>query len=161
NHHQLTLALVAEYSRSGNDAELSRLVPLAIAAAQAALRKTPDDEAIQRTLAQLLLDDLPAANWSLLEPTSMNADSDCSLTRLPDGSILAGASPGKLDQYAIVGRSPLRRVTALRLDTVPRSDLPRGGCGWDNGGNFALTQWRVAVRRADGTTVPVSLASAA
>jgi hypothetical protein len=162
NDPRLPLALIAEYARAGNEAEVKRLVPDAIAAARAALDKTPGDETTQLALAQLLLDELPAPSWTRLEPISMTADSGCTLSRLSDGSILAGpVADTKEDRYTLASRSATRRIAALRLEVIPHPSLPVGGIGWASNGNGDLTELTVSVKRGNGTTSPLALHTAA
>ena len=161
NDAGLARALVAEYTRAGNRVEAKRLLPTVIAATRAALETSPDNESIARELVQLLVDDLPEPVWDRLEPVTMNADSNCALTRQSNGTILSGpASTPQGDTYTLTSRSPLRQIAALRLETFPHESLPNEGQGWGLG-NFCLTEVRAELQRADGTKRPLKFRSAA
>jgi hypothetical protein len=92
----------------------------------------------------------PAAQWTVLRPTSAVSTGGVSLTTAPDGSLLAGgANPGEAI-YTIEATLTLPRVTAVRLEALPDSSLPKGGPGRDPYGNFQLNGFEVD---ADGTTL--------
>jgi tetratricopeptide (TPR) repeat protein len=140
---------------------MKALLPATIAAVRTALEKSPGDESLSRGLAQLLVDDLPSTAWHFLEPVSMSADSNCTLTLQPDGSILSGpADTPRGDSFTIRSRIPLRRLAALRLETFAHTSLSNQGQGWQ-AGNFCLTEVRAELARVDGTRHPLKFRFAA
>ena len=54
------------------------------------LSRAPDDEAAAAALAELLPEADASAGWTILRPDVMTSAAGATLTRLPDGSVLAG-----------------------------------------------------------------------
>ena len=156
---QLHVVLAHELARKGDRTSAAKHRKIAVEAFQQSLGERLPDPSMASELARLMIEDLPL-NWAKLEPTEMKAESGCTFTRQPDGSILAGPSTSQFDSYTIQCRNSLRRIAALRLDVLPHASLPGGGPGWVVG-LFHLTELRAALRRADGTTVPLGIRSAA
>jgi tetratricopeptide (TPR) repeat protein len=111
-------------------------------------------------LAELVAAAAASPQWQPLQPTELAPDPHGKLVLLPEGSILSEpVSETKESSYRIVCRSPVRRVTALRLETLPHSSMPSFGQGWDSG-NFHLSELRAEIRRSDDTLVPLSFRAA-
>ncbi|MDX2151955.1 MAG: PSD1 and planctomycete cytochrome C domain-containing protein [Bryobacteraceae bacterium] len=102
-----------------------------------------------------------ASKWKTLQG-SARAESATRLVAQPDGSVLATGANPQSDRYLVEAPAPLKRITALRVEALPHSTLPRGGPGRDIYGNFVLTdvvmevngqpvRWRLA--RADQGSV--------
>ena len=81
--------------------------------------------------------------WSLLEPKRSSATGGAALTRLEDGSILAGGESPAQSRYTVVVQTELRGITAFRLEVLPDRSLPCSGPGRSEGGNFVLSELRV------------------
>ncbi len=83
------------------------------------------------------------SEWSVVESSSLKAESGAALRAEPDGSIRVQAEKGadapKREAYTIVGRTKLPRVTAVRLEALPDPSLPHGGSGRAADGNFVLS----------------------
>jgi tetratricopeptide (TPR) repeat protein len=103
------------------------------AQAQAELEKS-------RELYTRLLAKYPEPRWTVLTPTDVKSAGGATLTRLDDGSILAGGTNPEKDTYTFVARTDLPRVTAFRLEAMAHPSLPRGGPGRVDWGNFALSE---------------------
>ncbi|MGC8638382.1 MAG: DUF1549 domain-containing protein [Isosphaeraceae bacterium] len=85
-----------------------------------------------------------AVRWKTLEPSSLKAGGDVTLTKQPDGSILAtGKSPSQ-SVYTIIAETDLTDITGLRLEVLPSDGLPSKGPGRAPDGNFVLTEIEVA-----------------
>jgi hypothetical protein len=99
-----------------------------------------------------------AVRWTSLEPARATSNLP-HLVIEPDGSILASGDQTKRDVYTIQFRTSLRRITAIRLETLRDPSLPSGGPGrvfYEGApGDFFLSELRVT---AGGK--PVVLASA-
>jgi hypothetical protein len=81
--------------------------------------------------------------------------------------VSAGGPAPATETYTVVGRTPLRAVTAVRLEALPDERYPAGGPG-RAGGNFLLTRFALAAvapsppgaKPADPTPVPLREARA-
>jgi hypothetical protein len=98
--------------------------------------------------------------WQPLQPASATARSGVKLSLRDDRSIFAG-SAAKADVYTV--KMPLagRRLTGLRLETLPDEALPSKGPGYA-GGNFVMSRLLAEVvppvsRRAAGRYLRVEL----
>ncbi|HVR83916.1 MAG TPA: hypothetical protein VMU54_06355 [Planctomycetota bacterium] len=81
--------------------------------------------------------------WSLLEPKKMSATGGAVLTRLEDGSILAGAENPAQSRYTVVLQTELKGINAFRLEVLPDRSLGGSGPGRFENGNFVLSEFRV------------------
>jgi WD40 repeat protein/tetratricopeptide (TPR) repeat protein len=127
---------------------------------QKRLQHDPTNADIAGELAELLAGAAAAPEWQPLQTTELAADPSGKLLALPDGSILSEPISATGESgYRMVCRSPVRRVTALRLETLPHSSLPSFGQGWD-AGNFHLSELRAEVRHGSEEPVPLSFRSA-
>lgn len=80
----------------------------------------------------------PATAWHVLTPKRVDADGGVILTSRADGSIVAsGPNPGET-VYTIEGRTLLPSITAVRVEALPDSSLPKSGPGRDPYGNFQI-----------------------
>jgi mono/diheme cytochrome c family protein len=97
--------------------------------------------------------------WAPLEVEEIRSTSGATLTKLPDGSVLAGGKAADTDTYTLRARTPLKGITALRLELLPDESLPEKGPGRApgtreaGGGNLVLSDLKVAV--APGQAKPV------
>jgi hypothetical protein len=83
------------------------------------------------------------AEWTPLEPLDYRATGGATLTKLPDGSLLASGKAPETDTYTVRVRAPLAGITALRLEMLPHESLPANGPGRASSGNLVLTNVRV------------------
>ena len=81
--------------------------------------------------------------WSLLDPVVFESRGGATLTRQADGSLLSSGAAPDTDVYTITVRSPVRRLTALRLETLTVEDHPYKGPGREENGNFHLSEIRL------------------
>ena len=81
-----------------------------------------------------------AGTWTVSEPAAVTSKNGASLTRLPDGSVLASGTSPPTDVYELDLRTDLTAVRALRLEAIADDALPHGGPGRsEDTGNFVLT----------------------
>ena len=81
--------------------------------------------------------------WHPLKPAALKTKSGTKLTVLDDGSVLAG--PGaQSDIYTVDVPLDVRRLSALRLETLTHDSLPEKGPG-HAGGNFVVSQVLAAI----------------
>jgi hypothetical protein len=100
--------------------------------------------------------------WKKLRPVKVTAASGTLCRLLPDRSILINGK-AETDTYTVRVRSPLRRITALRLETLTDPSLPGRGPGCGESGNFILSSLSMTVGKRGSPTgidVPFRLASA-
>jgi len=81
--------------------------------------------------------------WSLLEPRRWSSTAGSVLTRLDDGSILAGGERPNQSRYTVVLQTELKGITAFRLEVLADRSLPSSGPGRADNGNFVLSEFRV------------------
>jgi len=85
------------------------------------------------------------AGWSVL-----NLTTNSGLSREADGSIFASNANTGTDVYRLTAATPLKGITALRLELLPDSRLPANGPGRAEDGSFVLTGFHVTARTKDG-----------
>src|SRR6185312_14356765 len=82
---------------------------------------------------------LDAGNtWQPLHPDRAESSGGSTLTVNPDGSVLASGTNPESDTYTIEAKAPVGEITAVRLEALPDTSLPRGGPGRDYYGNFMI-----------------------
>ena len=130
--------LVAAYERQ--KAEFDQ----AHAKYQAAISKWEQDELPQRqklweTTAR---ETVPA--WQLFQG-SASSRHGAEWIKQEDGSWLVAGVNKSSDVYEIQGPTPVKQVTALRLEVLPHKSLVKNGPGRAKNGNFVLTTLRLEV----------------
>ena len=80
------------------------------------------------------------AVWTPVELTGLKSAGGATLTREADGSVFVDGANPATDTYTLVGTTPVRAITGLRLEVLPDPRLPNNGPG-RSGGNFALTRF--------------------
>jgi WD40 repeat protein/mono/diheme cytochrome c family protein len=80
--------------------------------------------------------------WTLLKPDSAQGPKGVKLTVEPDSSIVASGKAGR-DTYTVTATTPLRGITAIRLEMLADKRFPGGGPGQAKDGNFVLTEFEV------------------
>jgi WD40 repeat protein/tetratricopeptide (TPR) repeat protein len=116
-----------------------------------------DDEAAARVLAELLPAADAKARWTVLRPDVMTSAAGATLSRLPDGSVLAGGPNPPVDTYTVKASTDLPGITGLRLEVLPDPRLPNYGPGRSGTGNFILDGIRLTKIPEPGASVPVRL----
>src|SRR5262245_25647999 len=81
--------------------------------------------------------------WIVLDLQSLASESGATLSKLADGSVLAGGKPAPTDIYTMSAKVGLRQVRAFRLEAVANPELPSGGPGRAKNGNFVLSEFKV------------------
>ena len=78
--------------------------------------------------------------WSPAEVVTVTAQGSTRITKLDDGSLLAGSgAPSLTDIHEVVLRTDRTAMTALRFEALRHESLPGGGPGRAPNGNFVLT----------------------
>jgi hypothetical protein len=84
-----------------------------------------------------------AINWAALVPVSFVSSNNTTLTKQPDGSLLASGARPDTDTYVVTTRTDLKGITAFRLEVLCDDTLPHRGPGRQDNGNLHLTDFRV------------------
>jgi mono/diheme cytochrome c family protein len=126
----------------------------------AALRKTLDTptEALAEAQARWEAELSGPTPWTTLAASEAKSDAGATLEPQPDGSVKATGTAPERDIYTIVTDADLKRITALRLETLPDPAFPAGGAGRAPDGNFVLSRIAVEARPASddpGAATPV------
>ena len=96
-----------------------------------------------------------ASMWTVLDPIAARSAAGVTLTKQPDGSILASGDNPLTDTYTITAKTDLTGITGIRLEALPDPSLPAGGSGRAINGNFALNEFRVMAAPTDNGAASV------
>ncbi len=91
--------------------------------------------------------------WEPLDAETFLSANGATLTRQPDGSILASGARPDTDTMTLTLTTKLREITALRLDLLTDDTLPMKGPGRADNGNLHITECEVQVFRP-GAALP-------
>jgi hypothetical protein len=83
--------------------------------------------------------------WAVLDPTSFTSAGGASLTKKPDGSILASGKNPNSDLYTVLAETSMAGITGIRLEVLPDKSLGGQGPGRAPNGNFLLNEFQVTV----------------
>ena len=86
--------------------------------------------------------------WHTVKPTQAKATGS-TLSMLPDQSILTGRPAPDKDTYTIVADSPIKAITALRIDALRHKSFPRNSLSYSDSGNFVLTELEIQIVNRD------------
>jgi len=101
------------------------------------------------------------AKWNHLELNSFVSTEGSTLTREPDGSLIASGLNPERDTYVLTSRGSLGSVTALRLDVLANAALPMNGPGRSSNGNLHLSEVEIySFDSANPKAVKVKLSKA-
>ncbi|TXT23969.1 MAG: hypothetical protein FD138_3141, partial [Planctomycetota bacterium] len=81
--------------------------------------------------------------WQTLEPVEIKSAEGSTLTKQADGSVLASEKRPEKDTYTLTFRTPLRGLTALRLEVLTDDSLSKRGPGRQDNGNLHLSEFKV------------------
>jgi hypothetical protein len=103
--------------------------------------------------------------WTVVTPSSAMSTGGATLTIKPDGTVLASGQKPAKDQYFISLSTPLKDVSAIRIEALPDPSLPANGPGRAANGNFVLSSVAVSTGKAGAgsdvlPTEPVGLVDA-
>jgi len=81
--------------------------------------------------------------WKPIDAETIMSAGGATLTRQPDGSLLASGLRPERDTYTVTANSPLANVTAVRLEVLADDSLPKKGPGRQDNGNLHLSEFQV------------------
>ncbi|MEX2382532.1 MAG: PSD1 and planctomycete cytochrome C domain-containing protein [Opitutales bacterium] len=87
--------------------------------------------------------------WIVLEPDSWFASVGTKLDKMPDGSLLATGSNPPVSAYTVTVETDIQDITGFRLEALTDPNLPLGGPGRSENGNFVLTGFSVKASQGD------------
>ncbi len=90
--------------------------------------------------------------WQTLEPVEVKSAEGSTLIKQPDGSVLASEKRPEKDTYTLTYHTPLRGITALRLEVLADDSLSKHGPGRQDNGNLHLSEFKVFAT-PDGQTL--------
>ena len=105
-----------------------------------------------------------AGSFTMLKPAKWTTAKGAVLTRLDDNSLIVDFSVPANDTYTITLDTTLEKITALRIETLTHSSLPKNGPGRADNGNFILSEVTLtsaAAKAANAKPTPVPIATAA
>ena len=146
-----------QLGRLGRPEESATVLARARSLCERRLSRAPDDEAAA-ALAEMLPDADVSPGWTILRPDVMTSAAGATLTRLPDGSVLAGGPNPSVDTYLIEATTDLPGITALRLETMTDPSLPVHGPGRNpDSGSVVLDEIRLGAIIDRSTAIPIHL----
>ena len=84
-------------------------------------------------------------SWQSLDPVSWTTVKGAVLNKLDDKSLLVDFSVPANDTYIVNLETTLKKITAIRLETLTHASLPSDGPGRAENGNFVLTEFEISV----------------
>lgn len=136
-------------------AEQEKQRQIAIAKAQEAIKS--HQEKLAQSMEEWAKKQNTGAEWHLVEPTKAMSTNNAKLTIQPDRSIVATGGKNEQDVYTITYETPLKGITAVRLEAISDPSLPQKGPGRAKDGNFVLTEFQVFVQPAGSKDAPKKL----
>jgi mono/diheme cytochrome c family protein len=97
--------------------------------------------------------------WRILAIGDAKSKGGATLTKHDDGSLLAGGTNAEFDTYTIEAALPPGKYTGIRLEALSDPSLAKSGSGRAENGNFALTDFTVALKPKEGPSKPLTLAN--
>src|SRR5262249_39929334 len=88
--------------------------------------------------------------WVILDVAEMKSSGGATLTKQPDGSILASEKNPDFDTYPFTAKTSARGITGIRLEALAHPSMTKGGPGRADNGNIDLTSFVVKVKPNSG-----------
>ena len=101
----------------------------------------------------------PRPKWVVLDAFKMESKGGATLTKTPEGAIVASGPNAEFDTYTITTACDLPAISGVRLEALANPSFTKGGPGRAPNGNFALTDLRLTIgpRYGIGKTESASL----
>jgi WD40 repeat protein/tetratricopeptide (TPR) repeat protein len=101
----------------------------------------PEHEGYAAELAEFLLP--RPHHWEVLAPAELATAGGTTLTKQPDGSILASGVDPRPETYTITAKTRMSGILGVRLELLPDPSLPGDGPGRAPNGNLVLSEFRI------------------
>ncbi len=88
-------------------------------------------------------------SWTVLQPDVLKSAAGATLTKQPDGSVLASGKNQGPETYTFTAKTDLTGITGFRLEVLTDTSLPGRGPGRATNGNFVLNDFKVTAAPAD------------
>jgi len=101
--------------------------------------------------------------WTVVSSLDVTSAGGATLSRQPDGSILATGTSPETETCTVTAVAPVDRVTAIRLEVLPDDSLHQRGPGRQDNGNLHLSEVRISILPEGGgaeVAVPIKAAKA-
>lgn len=97
--------------------------------------------------------------WIILDLNDLESAGGATFAKQPDGSVLAGGKNPDFDTYNFTATTDVKNIAAIRLEALADPSMVKGGPGRASNGNFALSDFRVAVapKASDPKPTPIKL----
>ena len=100
------------------------------------------------------------AQWIVLDPQKFSRNTDGTIVKLDDGSLLSTGDNLYRDLYRIDFKTDLQNIIALRLETLPDPRLEAGGPGRSPSGGFILHEFTLSAAEGAGPARDVAFGGA-
>jgi cytochrome c553 len=100
--------------------------------------------------------------WTVLTPTAVQSAKGSKPEQMPDNSVRFGGTRPDVDTYTVEAQTPLKGITAVRLEVLTDDALPHKGPGRQDNGNLHLSEVRAhaAPKAEPGAKRPLALQNA-
>jgi cytochrome c553 len=95
--------------------------------------------------------------WLVLDLLEFKSEGGATLTKQPDGSLLASEKNPDFDTYTFVAHTTLENITGIKLEALAHPSFVKGGPGRAANGNIALTDFRITAQPLDVKSPPVEV----
>jgi mono/diheme cytochrome c family protein/uncharacterized membrane protein len=136
---------------------------LSVGRAPAASTTQPTPEAREQFLAQKMEEweeslRAKCAKWTILDPSRFTRLHNATITKLDDKSLLFTGDSFYREEYKLEFDTQAKNIRAIRIETLPHPELPKGGPGRDPNGGFLLSELTgvAAELHAKSTTRPAT-----
>lgn len=86
-----------------------------------------------------------ATLWTICQPEAFEGTESAQLKQLDDSSLLASPPYPARTTYSVTMKSPLQRLTALRIEVMEHESLPKRGPGCATNGNLHLSEIEIRI----------------
>ena len=94
-------------------------------------------------------------SWTSMRPTKMSTEKQSVLNLQKDNSIFVDFSGPDKDTFILEAELPQQPITAIRLEALTHSSLPKKGPGRAGNGNFVLNEFEVLVQQNSENAKPI------